>query len=258
MADFDPHGLDDSAFREEVLSFEFWFQAVDGYLTGRPYGQPEGMADDLTAGPAAVDRLVTTLCNYCFAETIALDGASGMVELAPNRQAKIFLATQVVDEARHLEVFLHRLRDLGVAEPEQEIHRRADANLRDFRGRLLGYVGQGDWDAALFAQNVVLETMEYTVFRAHAVGADAITRAVLEGVIKDERRHLGFGENDLGRRLVDNPSTVERLTQVRTDLDPLVLRTFDSAQADLGVAADERGGLGRDYLQAVERLGLTR
>ena len=81
---------------------------------------------------------------------------------------------------------------------------------------------------------------------------------MLEGVIKDERRHLGFGENDLGRRMVDNPATLERLTQVRRDLDPLVLRTFDSAQADLGVAADERGRLGRDYLQAVERLGLTR
>lgn len=257
MAAFDPHGLDDAAFREEVLSFEFWFQAVDGYLTGRPYGRPEGLADDLPAA-AGVDRLVTTLCNYCVAETIALDGASGMVGLAPNRHAKIFLATQVVDEARHLEVFLNRLHDLGVAEPEQEIRRRADDNLQEFRDRLLGYVRQGDWDAALFAQNVVLETMEYTVFRSHAAGADAVTRAVLEGVIKDERRHLGFGENDLGRRLVDNPATRERLTEVRRDLDPLVLRTFDSAQADLGVTAGERGGLGRDYLQAVERLGLTR
>ena len=41
--DFDPHQLDEAAFRDEVLSFEFWFQAVDGYLSDRPYGRPEGL-----------------------------------------------------------------------------------------------------------------------------------------------------------------------------------------------------------------------
>lgn len=257
MEEFNPHDLDESAFREEVLSFEFWFQAVDGYLTDRPYGRPEGLAetplDDSQHG-----RLITTLCNYCVGETAALDGASGMVAMAPNRHAKIFLATQVVDEARHLEVFLQRLRALGVEDPEAEIRVRADGNLLAFRDRLLEFVAAGDWDAALFAQNVILETMEYTVFRAHAATADAVTAAVLDGVIKDERRHLGFGENDLGPRLSDDPATRDRLTGVRMELDELVLRTFDSAQAATGSATTDRAALGRDYLQAVERLGLTR
>jgi hypothetical protein len=91
-----------------------------------------------------------------------------MIDFAPNRQAKIFLATQVVDEARHLEVFLHRMRELGIEAPEAEIPLRADANLVRFRDRLLSFVAARDWDAALFAQNVILETMEYTVFGAHA------------------------------------------------------------------------------------------
>jgi 1,2-phenylacetyl-CoA epoxidase catalytic subunit len=257
VEDFDPHQLDESAFRDEVLSFEFWFQAVDGYLTDRPYGRPENLAEE-PLDPAARERLITALCNYCIGETAALDGASGMISLAPNRHSKIFLATQVVDEARHLEVFLHRLRELGVSDPAAEIERRADANLVEFRNRLLGYVAAGDWNAALFAQNVILETMEYTVFRAHAGRADAVTRAVLEGVVKDERRHLGFGENDLGQRLADDPDSRARLATVRHELDSLVLATFDSAQTEAGVTGSARSELGRDYLQAVERLGLTR
>ena len=257
MEDFDPHQLEEAEFRDEVLSFEFWFQAVDGYLSDRPYGRPEGIVEtDLDE--AERDRLITTLCNYCVGETAALDGASGMVDIAPNRHAKIFLATQVVDEARHLEVFLHRMRELGVEDPEAEIRVRADENLLEFRNRLLGFVAAGDWDAAVFAQNVILEMMEYTVFRAHAANGDAITAAVLDGVIKDERRHLGFGENDLGPRLSNDAATRDRLTEVRTELDALVLRTFESAGADPGRSSIDRTGLGRDYLQAVERLGLTR
>jgi 1,2-phenylacetyl-CoA epoxidase catalytic subunit len=257
VEDFDPHQLGEAEFRDEVLSFEFWFQAVDGYLTDRPYGRPEGLADE-PLDDTSRDRLITTLCNYCVGETAALDGASGMIDFAPNRHAMIFLATQVVDEARHLEVFLHRMRELGIDDPEAEIPLRANTNLVRFRDRLLGFVAAGDWDAAVFAQNVILETMEYTVFGAHAANADPVTAAVLDGVVKDERRHLGFGENDLGQRLRDDPATRDRLTDIRAELDELVLKTFESAQAEGGVPTSDRSGLGRDYLQAVERLGLTR
>ena len=180
-----------------------------------------------------------------------------MVRLAPNHNARIFMATQVADEARHLEVFLHRLRELGVNDPSAEVDRRASPAIVAFKRRLLEFVDDGDWDAAVFAQNVILETMEYTVFRFHEQVADPITREVLEGVVSDERRHLGFGENDLGRRLTRQPEHRGRLAVVKSELDPLVLGSFDSAYDDLGLDRSERPELGRDYLRAVERLGLT-
>jgi len=255
VGDFDPHALEPDEFIDQVYSFEFWFQTVEGYLTDRPYGHgddtPEAELDD-----DARDRLVTTLCNYCVGETAALEGASGMIKFAPNRHAKIFLATQVVDEARHLEVFMRRLRDLGVAEPDEEIARRASPDLVVFKQRLLEFVDDGDWNAAVFAQNVILETMESTVFRSHAETADPVTAEVLDGVIKDERRHLGFGENDLGRRLLANPDVRGRLLEVKAELDPLVLAAFEGALDDLGVAEAERLNLGREYLTAIDRLGL--
>ncbi len=248
------HGLRHEDFLEEVHSFEFWFQAVEGYLNGRPFGHSADVAEP-QYDEAERAGLITTLCTYCIGETAALEAASGMIGFAPNRQAKIFLATQVVDEARHLEVFLHRLTELGVSDPETEIQRSAPRSLTAFKKKLLGYVDACDWEASVFAQNVILESMEFTTFHTHMASADPITREVLDGVIKDERRHMGFGENDLGRRLVSSPHTRKRLAEIKKELDALVLGTFEECLDALRLPQAERPELGRNYLEVVGRLG---
>ena len=254
--DFDPHALDHDEFIEQVHSFEFWFQAVDGYLTDRPYGHRPDLEESEISDDRR-ERLITTLCNYCVGETAALDGAGGMIDFAPNRHSKIFLATQAVDEARHLEIFIKRLRDLGVEDPEAEITLRAHPQIIRFKDRLHELVAARDWEASVFAQNVILESMENTVFRTHAASADSVTAEILDGVIKDERRHLGFGENDLGRLIADDPDLRIRLADLRAELDPLVLDTFEGALGSVGSGRTSALDLGRDYLDAVERLGLT-
>jgi len=252
----DLHALPPEVFAEHVHSFEFWFGAVQGYLEGRPYGHHADLAEPAWSD-AERERLVTVLCHYGLGETLALEGASGLIRVAPNRPTQVFLATQTVDEGRHLEVLIHRLSELGVAAPEAEIARRASPELQRFRERLLGFVDSGDWDAALFAQNVILESAEFAVFHRHARGADPITREVLLGIIKDERRHLGFGENELGRRLARADSLRVRLRRVRAELDPLVLASFARTLDALGAPDAERTELGRDYLNAVGRLGIA-
>jgi 1,2-phenylacetyl-CoA epoxidase catalytic subunit len=251
------HALSHAAFLAEVHSFEFWFQSVQGYLAGTRWGhEPAPSAADAPTG-AERDRLVTILCSYCVGETAALEAASGLVGFAPNRQVQIFLATQVADEARHTEVLLHRMRELGVADPEAEIALRASPSLQRFKRRLLELVAGRDWEAALFAQNVILEAMEFTVFQTHAQRADAVTAEVLRGIVKDERRHIGFGENELGRCLRTAPHVRARLGEVKKELDPLVLECFDETLRALDVPASERPSLGRDYLAAVARLGFA-
>jgi len=239
---------------EEVHSFEFWFQSVSGYLAGRPYGHRPDLASPALA-PTERDRLVTVLCNYCVGETAALEGASGLIVIAPDRLTQIFLSTQVVDEGRHLEVLLHRLRELGVEDTEAEIAKRASPSLQHFKRRLLELVASRDWEAAIFAQNVILEAMEFTTFQSHAHSADPITKEVLLGILSDERRHIGFGENELGRRLRVSPHIRARLGEVKRELDHLVLETFDESLRALGTPASERPELGRSYLDAVARLG---
>jgi len=250
----DIHSLPPDEFLEEVHSFEFWFHAVEGYLSETRYGRRPGTPDASLTEPER-DRLVTVLCNYCLGETAALEASSGLIAIAPNRLTKVFLSTQVVDEGRHLEVLLHRLKELGVGDPEQEIERRASRSLVTFKRRLLELVAGKDWEAAIFAQNVILEALEFTVFQAHAETADPVTRDLLQGIVKDERRHIGFGENELGRRLKTNPTTRTRLAVVQHELDPLVLASCDEALGQIGTAPWERPEIGRSYLAAVRRLG---
>ena len=248
------HGLEHEAFLEEVHSFEFWFQSVQGYLAGTSYGhRPGAVSTPMT--DAERDRLVTVLCSYCIGETAALEGSSGLIGFAPNRLTKVFLSTQVADEGRHLEVLLHRLRELGVEEPEAEIERRASPALLHFKRRMLELVEGRDWEAAIFAQNVILEAMEFTVFQTHTQRADPITAEVLRGIVKDERRHIGFGENELGRRLRSAPHIRARIGEVKKELDHWVLECFEETLRSLEVPVSERPELGRDYLQAVARLG---
>jgi len=251
----DVHALDPDVFEEHVHSFQFWFEAVQGYLTGSEYGHRPGVRD-AALSESERDRLITVLCHYCVGETAALDGASGLVAVAPDRLSKIFLSTQVVDEGRHLEVLRHRLVELGVEHPEEEIERRASPRLRDFRRRLYELVTGREWEAALFAQNVILEAMEFSTFHMHARQADPVTQDLLLGIIKDERRHIGFGETELGRRLKHHPTLRERLARVRAELDPLVLGSLEHAMSELGVSPEDREELGRSYLAAVERLGV--
>jgi 1,2-phenylacetyl-CoA epoxidase catalytic subunit len=252
----DVHDLEPQAFLEEVHSFEFWFQAVEGYLSGTTWGHRPDTTDAPLA-PADRDRLITVLCNYCVGEAAALEGASGLIVIAPNRLAKVFLATQVADEGRHLEVFYHRMRDLGVADPEREVERRASGSLQTFRRRLLELVASKDWEAAIFAQNVILESLEFAVFQDHAREADPVTAEVLRGVVKDERRHIGFGENELGRRVASAPHIRARLGQIKKELDHLVLEALEETNLLLGLPRDEHERLGRIYLESVARLGFA-
>lgn len=251
------HDLEHERFLEEVHSFEFWFHSVEGYLSGTTYGHKPETEDESPADAVDRQHLITVLSNYCIGETAALEGASGLIAIAPNQLTKIFLSTQVADEGRHLEVLLHRMRDLGVKYPAQEADRRASRGLKQFRTELLKLVEGRDWEAAIFAQNVILESLEFAVFRAHSEIADPVTRQILDGIIKDERRHIGFGENELGRRLHGAPHIRTRLARVRQELDHLILDMLEQSSREIGVEPGRQDDLARAYLQSVERLGFT-
>jgi 1,2-phenylacetyl-CoA epoxidase catalytic subunit len=251
----DIHALENNAFLETVHSFEFWFQSIDGYLGGSSWGhRPETQEETLSGSDR--DGLISLLCNYCVGETAALEAAGGLIAIAPDRLSKVFLSTQVADEGRHLEVFLHRLRELGVHNPETEILLRASPSLVAFKQRLLELVEGKDWESALFAQNVVLESLEFVVFSRHATDADAVTAEILDGVVKDERRHMGFGENELGRRFAASPSARRRMRDFRPELDHLILGTLHDTVRHLDLDAKDEQELAGGYLESVGRLGL--
>jgi rubrerythrin len=250
----DLHALEPEDFIDEVHSFEHWFGSVSSYLTDLDHGHRTDL-EDTGLDERRRDRLTTLICNYVVGETAALEASSGLIRIAPNRHARIFLATQVADEARHVEVMQHRLRELGVADPERETERRAGRSIRNFRAKLLELVDGRDWDSAIFAQNVVLEAMESAVFGAHARVADPVTRDMLERILRDERRHIGFGENEIARRLRAEPERRTTIAAIKRELDSLAIRTFEDALDDLDVPRSERPPIGRRYRESIDRLG---
>jgi len=252
----DIHALEPEDFQKEVHSFQHWFEAVEGYLTDLDHGHRSNL-DDVELARLDRERLVTTLCNYAVGETAALEASSGLIRIAPNLQCKVFLSTQVVDEGRHVEVMLHRMNDVGVANPEREVERRAGRSIKAFRERLLQLVEAKDWEAAIFAQNVILEAMEFAVFEIHARMSDPVTQDMLERILRDERRHIGFGENELGRRLAARPELRPRILQVKSELDHLVLETLEETLEAIRVPPPERPQFARSYLAVVERLGFA-
>ena len=251
----DIHSLEPEDFLEEVHSFDHWFGAVEDYLSDLDHGHRWGL-DEGFIEPGDRERLISILCSYAVAETAALEASSGLIRIAPNRRAKVFLATQVADEGRHVEVILHRLRELGVADPDAEVERSGGKSVRRFRERMLRLVDAREWDTAIFAQNVVLEAMEFSVFNAHARVADPVTRDLLERIVRDERRHMGFGENEVGRRIREAPGRRAWIQAVKQELDALAILTLEEALDEINLPRGERPDVGRDYLQIVERLGL--
>lgn len=247
------HDASPEEFRRKVRSFAFWLDAVRDYLPSED--GVELPTDDVPL--ADRDTLLTVLSSYVVGETMALEGAGALIPNAPNREAKIFLATQAVDEARHLEILTQRMRELGAVDIDRELDARVNPFLLEFRDRLRGLCDAGRFEHALFAQNVVLEAMEFAAFQYHMQRADARTRQMLDGIVKDERRHIGFGENELGRALRQDVNLKSDLKRLRMELDYLVLGSFEHTLSELRVPDDERPVLKRSYLDAVERLGLA-
>jgi hypothetical protein len=68
---------------------------------------------------------------------------------------------------------------------------------------------------------------------------------------------MGFGENDLGRRLIHAPHTRTRLNQITKELNPLVLSTFEEIAEELGLQEDRDTNISANYLATIERLGFS-
>jgi hypothetical protein len=115
--------------------------------------------------------------------------------------AKLFGSTQVVDEARHAEVFSRYLRDkIGKEYP------LADSTHSIFNTILT----ESRWDFKYLGLQVVLEGLAMGLFsRMYGAAKEPILRRVLKLVMQDESRHFAFGNLSL-RRFYDDMAEHER------------------------------------------------
>jgi hypothetical protein len=224
----------------DAYSIQRWLEsAPQGYLMNTDYGHEPGEHEpDLLRDDDVIhEQAIRTTVQLVVGERCALSASSGLINAAPDEASKRFLATQTLDEARHVEVFTQRLFDLGVkkADLESTIERYANPNLVKFAEVLLEKVDRKDFVAGVVGQNIVLEGMAFNVFEmlhASNAGLNPKFAHTLSGTIADERRHVGFGENRIGSLIREHPERKSDVEKMQREMSYHMLATFaDSFRA---------------------------
>lgn len=220
-----------------AYSIQSWLESCpQGYLENTEYGHQPGEAEpELMLSNAVIrEDTIRTTVQLVVGERCALAASSGLINAAPDEASKRFLATQTLDEARHVEIFTHRLYDLGIRRNDIEatIARYANPNLVKFAEILLEKVDKKDFIAGVVGQNIVLEGMAFTVFEMmHALNQsmNPTFAHTLSGTIADERRHVGFGENRIGSLIKEHPERKAEIERMQKDMSYYMLATFADA-----------------------------
>lgn len=132
------------------------------------------------------------LSQFWYGEQGALGVCAQLIPLVPDMSAKLYLSSQVIDEARHVEVFGRYLNLIGgptCVNPylEELLLKLLDAP--DVEEKLVGM--------QVLAEGLALDSFHAIMDRT----SDSLLREILEKVTRDESRHLGFGVLYLKRRI---------------------------------------------------------
>ncbi|MFM8793458.1 MAG: ferritin-like domain-containing protein [Acidimicrobiales bacterium] len=126
-----------------------------------------------------------TLSQFLHGEQGALICTAKIVETVPWYDAKLYAATQVVDEARHVEVFARYLEEKMGGEYQVNAHLREllDDIIRDSR-----------WDMTYLGMQIMVEGLALAAFGyLHQLTNEPLLKKLLRYVMSDEARHVAFG-----------------------------------------------------------------
>ena len=126
-----------------------------------------------------------TLSQFLHGEQGALLCTAKIVETVPWIDAKYYAATQVMDEARHVEVFAKYLNGkLGGA---FELNTHLGLLLEDI-------VNDSRWDMTYLGMQIMVEGLALAAFGAmHTMTSEPLLKQLLRYVMSDEARHVAFG-----------------------------------------------------------------
>ncbi|MBV8160873.1 MAG: ferritin-like domain-containing protein [Acidimicrobiia bacterium] len=125
------------------------------------------------------------LSQFLHGEQGALICTSKLIETVPWIDAKYYGATQVMDEARHVEVFSRYL------DEKLSGHYQVNAHLRAL---LDDIVADDRWDVTYLGMQVLVEGLALAAFGVIRQLADEpLLRELLRRVMADEARHVAFG-----------------------------------------------------------------
>ena len=125
------------------------------------------------------------LSQFMHGEQGALLCTAKIVETVPWMDAKFYAATQVVDEARHVEVFSRYL------DTKLSGHYQMNAHL----GLLLDdIVADSRWDVTYLGMQIMVEGLALAAFGyMYELSREPLLKQLLRYVMADEARHVAFG-----------------------------------------------------------------
>jgi hypothetical protein len=126
-----------------------------------------------------------TLSQFMHGEQGALVCTAKIVESVPWIDAKYYAATQVMDEARHVEVFAKYL------DTKLSGHYPINAHLRML---LDDIIADSRWDMTYLGMQIMVEGLALAAFGfIHQLTTEPLLKQLLRYVMSDEARHVAFG-----------------------------------------------------------------
>jgi len=126
-----------------------------------------------------------TLSQFMHGEQGALICTARVVETVPWIDAKYYGATQVMDEARHVEVFAKYL------DSKLSGHYPINAHLRLL---LDDIIADNRWDMTYLGMQIMVEGLALAAFGfMHQMTTEPLLKRLLRYVMSDEARHVAFG-----------------------------------------------------------------
>jgi hypothetical protein len=162
-----------------------------GYSEEGVFGKlsPEQRA---TMGHASI---AWTLSQFLHGEQGALACTAKIVQSVPWIDAKYYAATQVMDEARHVEVYAKYLQDKLEWEFPVNVH------LRDLLDEV---VSDPRWDFTYLGMQIMVEGLALAAFGfQYQLSPDPLLKQITRYVMADEARHVAFGVLSLQEAYAD-------------------------------------------------------
>lgn len=140
------------------------------------------------------EQRALTFTQLFFGEQAALALCAQLVNMVPELETRFCLAGQIIDEARHVEVFGRYLDKLGA-------RARVNPPLEELVHRLLDSDHYGE---KIVGMQIFLEGVAVGIFqRFQTDSPDPLMRDIIRLVLRDESRHAGFGVIYLADRFRD-------------------------------------------------------
>ena len=133
----------------------------------------------------SLESFAWRLSQFKHGEQGALLCTAKIVETVPWIDAKYYAATQVVDEARHVEVFEKYIEEkVGITYPvNPHLQLLLDDIINDSR-----------WDMTYLGMQIMVEGLALAAFGLmHQVTTEPLLKKLLRYVMSDEARHVAFG-----------------------------------------------------------------